>query len=429
VPLCLRSPAAGAICWAWVSIMNPHRQVYGFALGLQFNLVIAIATLLGWMLSAERKRWTPDFMPKLMLIFVLWMTFNSCFAAVPDWSWDYWDRTMRGLALVFLVFFIADRKARIHGFVWIIVMSLGYYSVKGGIFTILHGGQYIVFGPDASILGDNNHLALAVVMSLPLINYLRVHTRSRTIQFCLVAAVFLSIVMVLGSKSRGGAVALGVTLVVLWLGARHKIAYAVVGGALLLAAVSFMPDSYFSRLDTINEADQDTSFAGRVTAWKIAIAIAMDRFPFGAGFYAQQLPSVAYAYHLTEGLPLIGGAFAAHSIYFQVLGEHGFVGLVIYLAILVLALYNTMVISRQTRTTPEFRWAYDLSVMIRASLFGFYVGGAALSMAYFDGFFVLIALLSTVRELTDPSRTIFARPASISPSKYDIRPAPIGSNE
>ena len=412
VPLCLRYPAAGAICWAWVSIMNPHRQVYGFALGLQFNLMIAAATLLGWLLSAERKRWTPDFMPKLMLIFVLWMTFNSCFAAVPTWSWDYWDRTMRGLALVFLVFFIADTKARVHGLVWIIVLSLGYYSLKGGIFTVIHGGHYTVFGPAASILGDNNQLALAVVMSLPLMNYLRMHTRSRGIQLGLTVAMFLGIVMVLGSKSRGGAIALVITLTVFWLSTRHKLIYAIVGSALLLMALSVMPDSYFNRLDTINEADQDSSFMSRVTAWKIAIAIAIDRFPFGAGFYAQQLPSISHAYFPAEGALPSGGAYAAHSIYFQVLGEHGFVGLAIYLAILLLALYNTFVVARQTRTTLEFRWAYDLAVMTRTALIGYYVGGAALSVAYFDGFFVLIALLSTVRELTASGYATGARPAA-----------------
>lgn len=414
VPLCLRYPAAGAICWTWVSIMNPHRQVYGFALGLQFNLVIAVATLLGWLFSAERKRWTPDLMPKLMLVFVLWMTFNACFAPFQDRSWEYWDRTIRGLALVFLIFFIGNTKARIHGLIWIVVISLGYYGVKGGVFTITHGGQHTVFGPAASILGDNNHLALAVVMTLPLVNYLRLHTKSRWMQLGLVAALFFEVAMVLGSKSRGAAIALMITLAVFWLSTRRKVLYAAIGAVIIASALSFMPASYFTRIDTIAEADKDASFMGRVAAWEVATRVAIDRFPFGAGFYAPELPSIFNHYLPNHS------ALAAHSIYFQVLGEQGFTGLALFLAILLLALYNAGIVRRQARGSPELLWAYDLGNMIRVALIGFYVGGAALSMAYFDGLFLLIALLSTLREITapkplpDPSSSMWVGASTVS---------------
>ena len=95
---------------------------------------------------------------------------------------------------------------------------------------------------------------------------------------------------------------------------------------------------------------------------------------------------------------------AAHSIYFQVLGEQGFIGLVLYLLILVLGLLNAGIVMRQTRGRPELLWAYDLANMLRVSLVGFCAGGALLSMAYFDGMFLLIALLSTLREMTAPER-------------------------
>jgi probable O-glycosylation ligase (exosortase A-associated) len=398
LPLCLRYPAAGAICWAWFSIMSPHRQVYGFAVGQQFNLVIAVATLLGWLFSAERKRWTPDLMPKLMLVFVLWMTFNSFFAPFPDSSWGYWEQTVRALALVFLVFFIANTKARIHGLIWILVISLGYYGVKGGIFTISSGGNYIVYGPEASIIRDNNQLALAVVMAVPLVNYLRMHTKIRLLQLGLAAAIFLEVVMVLGSHSRGGAIALGVMLFIFWLSTRNKVLYGLAGVALVAVALSLMPDSFWGRLDTISNPGSDSSFMGRVNAWNVATQVAIDRFPFGAGFAAPQLPSIFNRYLPGET------ARAAHSIYFQVLGEHGFIGLVLYLLIIVLALRNAGIIMRQTRGRPELLWAYDLANMIRVALIGFCTGGAALSMAYFDGFLLLVALLSTLRELTAPER-------------------------
>jgi probable O-glycosylation ligase (exosortase A-associated) len=419
LPLCLRYPAAGAICWAWFSIMNPHRQVYGFAAGQEFNLVVAVATLLGWLISSERKRWTPDLMPKLMLIFALWMTFNSLFAPFPDWSWQFWDRTMRGLTLIMLVFFIANTKARIHGLIWILVISIGYYGVKGGIFTITSGGTYIVYGPEASIIADNNQLALAVVMTLPLVNYLRMHTKNHLLRLGLAAAIFLEVVMVLGTRSRGGFVALAALLLVFWLTTRHRLLYGIAGIALVGTAFSLMPDTYWERIDTITHATSDTSFEGRMMAWQVATYVAIDRFPFGAGFYAPQLHGIFNQYFPGES------THAAHSIYFQVLGEHGFIGLALYLLILLLALRNAGIVLRQTRGKPGLLWAFDLANMTRVALIGFYVGGAALSMAYFDGFLLLIALLSTLRELTAPEPVpafVATQPdgaAIIVPGQYD----------
>jgi len=235
-------------------------------------------------------------------------------------------------------------------------------------------------------------------MALPLVNYLRLHTKMRLLQLGLAAAMFLEVVMVLGSHSRGGAIALGVVLFIFWLSTRNKVLYGVAAIALVGVALSLMPDSYWARLNTISNPGSDMSFMGRVNAWTVALEVASDRFPLGAGFAAPQLTQIFNQYLPGEI------ARAAHSIYFQVLGEHGFIGLALYLLILVLALRNTGVIMRQTRGRPELLWAYDLANMTRVALIGFYTGGAALSMAYFDGFLLLVALLSALRELTMPER-------------------------
>jgi len=172
------------------------------------------------------------------------------------------------------------------------------------------------------------------------------------------------------------------------------------------AVLHFMPESFWERMDTVNNLSEDGSFQGRLMAWQVAFNVAIDHFPFGAGFYAPQLSPIFNSYFPGEN------AHAAHSIYFQVLGEHGFIGLGIFLLILALALNNARIVMRQTRRRPELLWAYDLGAMTQVALIGFYIGGAALSVAYFDGFLLLIALMSTLRELTAPK----AVPARIVPN-------------
>jgi probable O-glycosylation ligase (exosortase A-associated) len=132
---------------------------------------------------------------------------------------------------------------------------------------------------------------------------------------------------------------------------------------------------------------------GRVTAWKVAMNIAEDFFPFGAGFDGPAQPIMFHSYYPDRQ------ALVAHSIYFQVLGEQGFIGLFFFGLVLFLAFRNCGIVLRSTRGSMESSWAYDLAQMIRISLAGFCIGGAALSMAYFDGFVMLVALSSTLREL------------------------------
>lgn len=396
LPISLRLPAAGALCWAWFSIMNPHRQVYGFAYGQPLNSVIAAATLFGWLVSREPKKWPADAIPWLLLLLVAWMTINTPFAAEPEYSWIFWDRTMRIFALIFMVFFLFTTKARIHGMIWVLVISLGFYGVKGGVFTILGGGHAIVYGPEESIYRDNNQLALAVVTELPLVYYLAQYTKAAWLRIPTLIALMLQVVMVFGSYSRGGVLALGVMLSLLWLRSDRKILYGIVALAAVGGAVNMMPDSFFDRLHTMNNLNTDESFQGRVNAWHVAFMYATEHFPFGAGFNGAQT-ALVFSRYLPGEAP-----HAAHSIYFEILGDHGWIGLAIYLAILLLALRDAGIVLRQTRDNPEMRWAYDLADVIRISLVSFYFGGAALSMAYSDLYLVLIALLVNLRALTRP---------------------------
>lgn len=392
LPICLRFPAAGVICWSWVSLMNPHLQVYGFMGGKPINLVVAIATILGWLANSEPKKWPSDAFGWCLFVFVVWFTLASAFAPFPDIAWDYWDRFVRTLAVVFLALFMMKSKSRIHAVILGIVLSLGYYGAKGGVFTILTAGSARVLGPIGTELGDNNQLAAAMVMSIPMVNYLQMQSKFRLVRIGFMVGMALMIIMVFGSNSRGGMVALSASLLVLLLRSRRRLSYAIVAALVLLPTLAMMPQSFWDRMHTLNNVEADGSFMGRVMAWRVALDVAIDYFPFGAGFYTPQLPVIFNHYFPGETI------HAAHSIYFQVLGEHGFIGLAIYLTILIAAWRNTQRVRRLTRNRPELLWAYDLASMLQVSMVGFCVGGAALSMAYFDGFFLLLAMSSCLRE-------------------------------
>jgi probable O-glycosylation ligase (exosortase A-associated) len=177
---------------------------------------------------------------------------------------------------------------------------------------------------------------------------------------------------------------------VLWLKSRSRGA---MGIALVLATpllLAAMPPEWTSRMESINDYQQDGSAQGRINAWGMAWNLARDRL-LGGGFDVYEGPVFAlYAPNPTD-------LHAAHSIYFQVLGEHGFVGLALYLLLGVLAWRTASWIIRHARAVDDLRWAASLAAMIQTSLAGFAVGGAFLSLAYFDVPYYLVGMLVATR--------------------------------
>lgn len=394
----LRFPFIGVLIWEWFALMNPHQEAFGFARSLPLNLIVAGSAVLSWVLSEEPKKIPRNAMTMLFLVFLVWMTFNSFFSFNTTWSWPYWDRTWRIFALGFLMAATATNRVRIDAIIWVAAISLMFYGVKGGIFTLTTGGNYRVYGPDSTIISDNNQLALAVLMSMPLIEYLRSTTSSKLIKLILVACLVISAVAVLGSYSRGAYIAMAAIGIFYLKQARRPLLYIAISIAVIIPALHFMPQSFFDRIDTLQSLKTDGSFQGRWVAWQVALMYATEHFPFGAGFYAPQLHAIFNYYFPNQE------AHAAHSIYFQVLGEHGFIGLGIYLAIILVAIKYCWSIVRRTKKMKDL-WQHRLARAIQTSLLAFFVGGAALSMAYYDLFVILALLLPPIAALL-PARTV-----------------------
>ncbi|HEX4273496.1 MAG TPA: putative O-glycosylation ligase, exosortase A system-associated [Rhizomicrobium sp.] len=388
----VRMPFVGVLLWAWITLMNPHQLAFGFSQTFQINLLVAVVTMAAWAFSKERKLPPMDATTAVFVLFFLWITFNSFFCIVPIATWPMWNRTWRLMLFGGVVAVAATNRVRIHALIAMWALSLCFYGVKGGGFTLLTGGGNHVEGPPNSTISDNNQLALAILMALPLANYLRVNSANVLVRRALLAAIILSVVAVLGSYSRGAFIALAGLLVLAFFRARRKWLFPLAAAIIVVPAVLFMPAGFFDRVNSIQNAGQDASFQGRVDAWHVAYGFASDHFPLGAGFDGPQQAEIFRVYAPGKV------SHAAHSIYFQVLGDNGFVGLGLYLLLLALCFYNSVSIRRMTKGRPEFSWAFELAGMLQLTMFVFCLGGAALSFAYYDGVFIIAGLLSAMRQ-------------------------------
>lgn len=378
LPFIFRSPYFGVLVWSWLSYMNPHKLCWGFAQNMPFAQIVAI-TLLVSLLGARQKAKLPrDVMLIFWGLFLLWMVITTIFAVYPDGAFVQLSKVLKIQLVTWLTLLLITDQKKMNQLIWVIVLSIGFFSLKGGIFTLATGGTHRVFGPTGSFIQENNTLAVATLMIMPLMFYLfRLHKDDKRIKLGLAMMVFFSVVSVFGSQSRGALVAAAAVGGFFWLKTRTKI---ISGMGILLAGIlifSFMPQSWHARMDTIQNYETDRSAMGRINAWQYSINVANSRLT-GAGFESWSPSTFAM------WAPDPNDVHAAHSIYFGVLADHGWLGLVLFLIILLLTWLRLSGFIRQTRNDQDFYEQNLLARMLQISMIAYISGGAFLSLSYFD---------------------------------------------
>lgn len=397
LPFILRRPYFGIIMWIWISVMNPHTQGWGFATTFPFAAVIAGTTMIAMVFTKEPRSLPLTAFTWVLLLFATLMSITTLFSFYPSSSAIMWTRVMKILFMTLIAMMLIKSKKQIHRYVWILVVSLGFYGVKGGIFTIASGGHFIVWGPTNTFIGGNNEIALALVVIIPMMRFLQLETTNRWVKHAMTAVMLLSVFAAIGSYSRGALLAISAMSLFLWLKSSQKIRTGLVLVMLFPLILAFMPDRWTDRMDTIATYDTDASAMGRINAWRMAINLAADRPLLGGGF--EIYDQATFARYAPNPLDV----HAAHSIYFQVLGEHGYLGLLLYLMLGAISWVNARWIIRKTANIAELKWANNLATMTQVSLIGFAVGGAFLSLLYFDVPYFLMAGLVVTRALLEKS--------------------------
>lgn len=386
IPLILRKPFWGVLVGSWLGLMNPHILCWGFAADMPFALITAVALILSFLISKEPKQLPRTALTGLLGFWWFWLFVTTLTAFYPDLAWESWDRAWRIMLLTFLMIALLTSRERLDALVWTCVISLGLYGVKGGIFTILSGGVNHVNGPIGTFIGGNNEIGLALLMTIPLMRYLQLASTNRWVRIAMVIAMGLCLVAVLGTQSRGALVGLVMMTLYLALKSRNRAGLLLVLAVALSAAFMIMPESWYNRMDTIQTYEQDGSAMGRINAWWTAWYVALDHPLVGGGFNMFQRPTyIQYA-------PNPRSVLDVHSIYFQALGQQGFIGLFTFLGIMFGALLTLNRVARFARLHKELGWMSDMSSMVFVSIIGYATSGAFLGLAMFDYYYTLVAI-------------------------------------
>jgi putative inorganic carbon (hco3(-)) transporter len=398
IPFIWKQPWIGVLAWLWVSVMNPHRFAFGFANSFPFAAIIVGVTVVSMLRSRKDVKLPFNTTTALFIMLPVWMCITTFFALEPAPAYVRWKEVMKIFFFIVVGASLINSRKQIDWMIWVIVFSVGFFGVKGGLFTVLTGGTYRVYGPPGDgFMSDNNAIPVALCMVIPLMLYLRSVVSSKWVKRGLMASSVLSAMAVLGSQSRGALLAVLAMAAFLWFKSDKKVMAGLVAMVLIPLIIGFMPDTWTSRMKTIETYEQDTSALGRLNSWKTAINIANDRPLIGGGYELYTL--TVFAKYAPDPLAV----HAAHSIYFQMLGEHGYVGLILFLALGVVAWVTANRVIKRSRDSPENAWAGNLAKAIQVSLIAYAVGGAFVNIAYWEiQYYEVIALMVMYALLKPP---------------------------
>ncbi len=440
LPWALFRPYIGLLIWCWIAYMVPHKLGWGLTSHWPVAAAAGGLFLVGYVFSKEPKKLPITPIVTVHLMLVAWWIITFLINDRNPQAWTQFDKVMKIQLFTFITLMIINSRERLTQLIAVITLSIAFFGVKGGLFTVLTGGGSRVWGPSGGFFEGNNELGLTLLTVLPLLRFLQLQARKNWQRWGLIGAMVLCFVAAIGTHSRGALIAALVMGAYFWWKSPHKLPISMAIVILVPLLYAFLPKAWHDRMGTMTvdlktvevtrQIDTstmcgaltakmqaaDSSFGGRVNAWCFALNLASDNV-FGGGFSAfnpDNFPRYA---------PDPADFHDAHSIYFKILGDHGFIGLFLFLLLLGMTWWETVRIRRLSLRNQQ-SWALHLADMLQVSLLAFCTGGLFLGLCYFDLLYHLIAIVVILGILVRKEAVAVAATATSTPRfASSLRPA------
>jgi len=395
VPAILVWPYYGILLWFWVGIFTPHRWAYGFSRSLPAALCVAVPTMVGAVFAKKNKH---IFTREMILLLLLWGWFAltvyhattvPTFGSHVHMAEDKLIEISKILLMTVMAVVLVRTTAQLKVLFMVVGVSLGALAVKGGLFGILTGGAYRVFGTPDSYIADNNDFALALNMALGILFFTRRDTTNKWARFAFLVLFLASVLCVILSYSRGGLLGLIAVSSLLAVKAKRKLVGVALLATVTMALITFAPAAWQSRMDNLFAGHLDGSAEQRLASWAFAWNFA-GHYPVTGGGFECFTPEQFQVY-ATRRMPGDFASSGPHSIYFQVLAEQGFTGFFLFYSLVASCVFRAYSIRRKARRDPRLVVLIPYTHMIELGLAGYVVSGAFLGRAYFDLYFFLVA--------------------------------------
>jgi len=428
----------GVLALAVFSYLSPQSYCWGFMhRTVPAYQLLFFAVCLGFLINRDRQQIPKDW--RIPAFFLLWTYFflTTLFARVPDYAWPkFWEVSKVYAPFIFSLLLINTRK-KLYYLVCVIAVSICLIATKNGIWAILHGFHYRVYGPPYTQYYDNNDFAVATNVAIPLMLLWIRETNAVWLRRLLMVAVPLCICSSLASWSRGALLSLSATLFFLiWNSKRKWLAIPLLAIGIYLV-IPMLPQAWFGRMNTI-EGHTDHSSQERLAVWHDGIEWTLHHPILGCGFKGWRFVTSAdndsyYVRHMAE-LGVNVQRIDWHSSYVEIFAEHGVIAGTIWLSLLVGTMVSLTRLARRNRYNQNLEWVRNYSLMLRASFVAYASGTLFLGLPYWDLFYQLVFVTVLAKKFTledegatdapkhAPDRSLVQLPERDTPSPPAWRP-------
>lgn len=400
VPAAFVRPWVGVLGWFWIAYMVPQSLTWGFGRTLPLAVMVGGATLLGFIFTREKKPLPWSSTVVLMFLFTIHITITTLLTFNPEYSWPKWNEVTKIFLMTFVTLCLFQDREKLRYLYMVPALCLGFYGLKSGLWVFRTTGDARIWGPEKSFYADNNTFGLALSMILPLLLYLSREETRPWLKGVMRAMFGFTIIAILFTYSRGAFLGLCVILGVLIWRSPWRLRFGAFFLVVTLVALPLAPQQLRARFESISDQEsaetRDNSTAGRIEAWTTAWHIAIAHPFFGEGFKALRNADLWNEYYGTTYLAVRD----VHSLYFEVLSEHGLVGFAIYLAILTSCLLTLRRVRKRWREHAEYGYLSRYAEMTQLAMYPYLIAGAFLGVAYFDLYFLLVGMSILLQRLS-----------------------------
>ena len=412
----LRRPFIWVMLYVYISILAPQKIGYGIIQSLQIALIAFAAAFAGWLLLDDKrgaKFTTRQALMLLLLLYCWWTTGNADFAENAATKWDWvWKALLFG---IFLPLTLTTPK-RLEGLAMTVVLAVGAIVISAGIKIVLGGGGYenkLFFVNDNSGIYESSTLATVAIALIPMIVWFMHHGTifkpDWRVKLFGAGLIFASLLIPVGTEARTGLVCIAVLGLLALRDVKRRLTFLAAAGVLGMAALPFLPQSYYDRMATLGEVGGDESASTRLAVWEWTIDYA-SKNPFGGGFDAYRGNSFTYEMPVKEEVgnttsvefrEVIDEGRAYHSAIFEMLGEQGYPGLVIWLVLHGLGIWQMERIRSRWRgrTAEGETWQAPMAQALQIASIIYIVGALFQGIAFQPIMLMIVGLQIAIYNL------------------------------
>ncbi len=405
----LRRPFLWVLLYVYIDILAPQRIGYTIITELQVSLIAFAAAFGGWLLldRKEGSRFSLRQMLMLLLLVYCWWTLQG--SAFPESAATKWDWVWKALLFAIFLPLTLTTRARIEALALTLTLSIATIVIGTGLKTVLGGGGYgnlKFFVQDNSGIYESSTLATVAIALIPLVawftRYGTIFRPHWTVSVFALGLVFSSLLIPIGTEARTGLLCIAALGILLLRYTKRRFAFVAAAGVLGLTALPFLPASYYDRMATIAQPGGDESASTRMAVWSWTLDYASAN-PMGGGFDAYRANSFTYVLPVREEVgntasveyrEVVDEGRAFHSSVFEVLGEQGYPGLIMWLMLHGLGVFQMERIYRRWKGADDEAeaWISPLAASLQMASLIYLVGALFQGIAYQPVMLMIIGL-------------------------------------